>query len=92
MWSRAAACYDHNIEVVDEDGVRIERWYFHLWTVPVRQEQVRSPGKTSRIFVLAWRQKTKKIAQSKLCTQDRVVKRESASLLLDSVEEQETAM
>ena len=48
MWSRAAACYDHNIEVVDEDGVRIERWYFHLWTVPVRQEQVRSPGKTSR--------------------------------------------
>ena len=27
-----------------------------------------------------------------LCTQDRVVKRESASLLLDSVGEQETAM
>ena len=29
MWTRAAACYDHNIEVVDEDGSRIEGWYFH---------------------------------------------------------------
>ena len=45
-----------------------------------------------RAMFLAWRKKTKKFAQSKLCTQDRVVKRESASLLLNSVGGQETAM
>ena len=28
-WKRAFPCYDHDIDIVDEDGSRIEGWQFH---------------------------------------------------------------
>ena len=29
LWRLAAPCYDHMIDIVDEDGARIEGWQFH---------------------------------------------------------------